>query len=1841
MPGKRKKGFKSCFRQDGRVPLMTTTRQTRHRSSQNLYRCSSISESLYSEAVGVFRDSDSDVSEPDSVDSEFDTEAVEREPLEIKPSGNALSEFKESEEESLSRFDESRLLYMSGDKEQIKRLQDDTMQYGLDLWNVESFKDKKENERFYDEMIPEQELEETLKSNVHKYKRCRFNVVNAHDSVCKILDHPDIDGLEEIHISGRSKAGRVFDGDLVLVKIFNYGKYKQNFIGRYQRDVNRNNKLHNVYGKVVGIFESKKTKDIAHPVFVCVLDETSNFLMRPVCKSVPKLNIIHDYHNPNVILVFEYDAQSGSLKSQSRFRIDPRNIKSFTFQVVYIKWTDFHPYPLAAVIKVIKIEENPTSALQNLRLQYHVPKYYGEETVKETERKLQNITLGKVKTEKDREDLTALRVFTIDPSKSLDLDDALSIQTKGENYRIGVHIADVGAAIQKGDAIDLEAQERSCTFYPGQGLKPYHMLPEPFATNICSLLPGVPRPAITIFFTIDKNSFEVKNVEVKKSTVKSLQQFTYEEVQNIIETDSPAGNLDEDILLLFEIAKTLRYIRIKNAIFHFPIEVKLGEEHTSVLKSIEAHYLVEEFMILANRTIAQFLIRTFPDVLPVRCQEAPSQEKVKAWREQNNPILNMVLRLQDVDPSMDQQRIGLEQIQNVIRYIHVMPLQKWVWESLLECARENDMQTAAKLICTDQLHPLQCLALEEWISFQETACYKCTGSVESEKCFHFSLKMKLYVHFTSPIRRYPDLIVNRLIHAALNKAKCPYSTEEVHDLCEGFNSMMGKAKKFQKQCEVLFWGFQLRNTPKMVHAFVKDFTEKSVSIIIPGLRKIPVHCKEIPFNLLHLKEKPSMCRKNDPNDDLLNLKWLQRLYDVTGKPVTRAGWLGKDAKEAFCKRINPHTKAKFVMQETWKTILNVIVEEKFTELQRMLTITRNDDNFGLDEDKHNFVKACKDTVLDHSSEVETGNVIKQGCEYSMSFSRGQIVSVQVSSEPQKGILSPSLQLFDMTRSIKHCLQHTRDPIKFLSKYSILKPQKIYTCTVKYLTVWLPLHEMEAVTSAVDDDSVTINNVQVSFDSKRSGYFHLTKRFCDQRDIDHSRMSELFILQGENENDQQEFHNDNFICLKSEHVCRKPSGSESTVSVDPNDRINWILHGQLTAVERIKSEARKEETEPDHGRKKSTKSRYKLKFKLHDASSDPSDAMLYDENPSNCSVEIIQKSQTDARIEAILKCLGQSTDLAKKIALNKGKYNRLNSWYKKIAQETNVEVNIQGIVGNNEYQKKAIKKALVSPFTLIHGPPGTGKTYTGTKLVYLFDKINLKMQEQGHERMQLVFCGPNNKSVDLVARWMIQKYGKECPDIVRLYGNSLENKDFPTLGKYFSIRGSERDSKPDPKLMDISVHRLIRLEDKPNSEEIRKFDDLFQKYSEGEYEPTLENLKTYRRITSLAAQEELKQHSVIFCTTAVATSPRFIKALTGNIQQLIIDEAGMCTEPESIAAIIATKAQQVVLIGDHKQLRPVLKSTHAAKLGLETSLFERYSDRANMLQIQYRMHPGICEFPSKQFYDGKLQTGSSPKWDIKTPLRIWINRKKIPIVFCHVEGEEEYLAVSTEEGNEQSCSNKKEVDKVVKILKHLIEHESLDLSDYENLNIMSQYNSQCHQIRSAVSDIENVNVNTVVASQGGEWNYVIFSTVRSLPRYRIEKRPTLGWCKKNLGFISDEHQINVALTRARRGLIIIGNKNLLSCDPVWNNLIEHYARLGCVVDENEDFPTASHNLPGGFTYKSDVNQNISPRHKTSKKSTKMVREEKSEDDFYRGTDQEEEMHLRQLREEEMLFASGNI
>ena len=133
------------------------------------------------------------------------------------------------------------------------------------------------------------------------------------------------------------------------------------------------------------------------------------------------------------------------------------------------------------------------------------------------------------------------------------------------------------------------------------------------------------------------------------------------------------------------------------------------------------------------------------------------------------------------------------------------------------------------------------------------------------------------------------------------------------------------------------------------------------------------------------------------------------------------------------------------------------------------------------------------------------------------------------------------------------------------------------------------------------------------------------------------------------------------------------------------------------------------------------------------------------------------------------------------------------------------------------------------------------------------------------------------------------------------------------------------------------------------DDLNAYHHLFRKNPQG---ASLKAVREYVKLINIASVEELKQYDVIFCTTAVAGNPKLLQA--AQIYQCIIDEAGMCREPEAMLPIIAAKPKQVVLIGDHKQLRPIVKCREAAELGLQKSLFERYAPKATFLNEQYRM-----------------------------------------------------------------------------------------------------------------------------------------------------------------------------------------------------------------------------------------------------------------------------------------------
>ncbi|KAF5894207.1 helicase with zinc finger domain 2, partial [Clarias magur] len=459
---------------------------------------------------------------------------------------------------------------------------------------------------------------------------------------------------------------------------------------------------------------------------------------------------------------------------------------------------------------------------------------------------------------------------------------------------------------------------------------------------------------------------------------------------------------------------------------------------------------------------------------------------------------------------------------------------------------------------------------------------------------------------------------------------------------------------------------------------------------------------------------------------------------------------------------------------------------------------------------------------------------------------------------------------------------------------------------------------------------------------------------------------------------------------------------------------------------------------------------------------------------------------------------------------------------------------------NRSQKRAVEKALKNPFTVIQGPPGTGKTVVGVHITYRFYKKNkhyeapnkstkprqdASLDKKIPKKCGILYCGPSNKSVDIVAEQLLKLKGILKP--LRIYCDQMEMREYPYPGSDLKLcLRSLRDEKPKEALRHISLMHLVRQPDNPHSAEISHLENGMQEF----------NTERYKAVLKEARKHELQKHDVILCTCSTALKPILMETM--DFRQILIDECAMATEPEAFIPLVSHKPEQIVLLGDHKQIRPIVTCARVKELGMDQSLFERYMDRALMLDTQYRMHEHICEFPSEEFYGGKLRTG--PKR--RTCLLLDRNDAPTAILFGHVEGEEISLVVSTAAGNERSAANEQEAEQAVRVANLLVRQSRVKPED---IAILTPYNAQMCKIKEMLGQkknqaVQDVSVCTIMKSQGSEWRYVILSTVRSCPFSEIEKESYIskGWLGKKLGFITDPNQVNVAITRAQDGLCIL-------------------------------------------------------------------------------------------------------
>jgi len=441
---------------------------------------------------------------------------------------------------------------------------------------------------------------------------------------------------------------------------------------------------------------------------------------------------------------------------------------------------------------------------------------------------------------------------------------------------------------------------------------------------------------------------------------------------------------------------------------------------------------------------------------------------------------------------------------------------------------------------------------------------------------------------------------------------------------------------------------------------------------------------------------------------------------------------------------------------------------------------------------------------------------------------------------------------------------------------------------------------------------------------------------------------------------------------------------------------------------------------------------------------------------------------------------------------------------------------------NESQHLALEKVITTrDIAFIHGPPGTGKTTT------IVQAIKQTVASEG----QVLVCAPSNAAVDL----LVDKLSEQGLNVLRIGHPARVTEQ--SLSKTLDARIAMHENYHELRSLRKKMEHTRQLAHK-----YKRTFGHFEKTERRLLQQEAKQLKADADLLEFYITNDLLQKSEVICCTLVGTSHPTLRSR--KYKTAFIDEAGQALEPACWIPVL--KAQRVIFAGDHLQLPPTVKSIEAARLGLAETLFEKgikkHPKQSSMLQVQYRMHQDIMKFSSHYFYKDELIAHESVRAELLRP-------NQPPVEFIDTAG-----AGYTEQQDPETLSrlNKEEASLLIRLTEKLIEEIGLEewLSQNITMGIITPYRAQVdylHHLAESSPLLEPlhklVTINTVDAFQGQERDVIAISFVRSN-------------AKGEVGFLSDIRRTNVAMTRAKKKLIMIGDSATLGSNPFYTQLLEY-------------------------------------------------------------------------------------
>lgn len=430
-----------------------------------------------------------------------------------------------------------------------------------------------------------------------------------------------------------------------------------------------------------------------------------------------------------------------------------------------------------------------------------------------------------------------------------------------------------------------------------------------------------------------------------------------------------------------------------------------------------------------------------------------------------------------------------------------------------------------------------------------------------------------------------------------------------------------------------------------------------------------------------------------------------------------------------------------------------------------------------------------------------------------------------------------------------------------------------------------------------------------------------------------------------------------------------------------------------------------------------------------------------------------------------------------------------------------DLSAPGLDRLNESQADCVKKSLNTGLCLIQGPPGTGKTQVSATIVY-----NLAKHRLSGPKEKILVCSSSNAAVDN----LVKRISRTGLKIVKIASKIRE--------------------KIETEVDDLCLHKMIK------NYILSKHPGFINTYEQRvEYDEWIlkEDEIKFKKYTKEAREFILRPVDIICCTCITAFDSR-LDEFKFQYKYVVIDEANQSNELETLLPLLKG-CEQVVLIGDHMQLGPMTKCRATASAGFSRSLFSRLIHMGitpMVLNTQYRMHPSISSFPMSFFYQNLLHDGIAASDRLDQNIQfLWPNNT--PAFFWHHKDSEGTSSAGT------SLLNPAEAILVTQALEHL---KSLQVNS-DRIAIITPYEAQKKYLLQQLRVREEIwNIDQC---QGSEKDYVIFSSVRSNEA-------------NNLGFLNDFRRMNVGITRAKYGMIIIGDAEVLATSKLWGHLIKFYA-----------------------------------------------------------------------------------